>query len=260
MPVIKIDATRCCGDALCVRVCPAACLRMRGDKAAPVPLSGNRCLGCGQCVAVCPKAAVSLDGRNPDELVQARNAVTPEDFSMLARTRRSIRVFRHAPVPHEALLAALDSARYAPTGKNRQDVEWIAVEGEDKLKAFVTLVIDAMRAIPGTERLVAAFEQGQDPILREAPCVVFAHASADYDLSAADCALAVGYFELALHSMGLSTCWAGYALGVARRSPEVRAFLGVPDGREAYGGVMVGYPALRYHRIPDRKPARLAWV
>ena len=117
MPVIKIDATRCCGDALCVRVCPAACLRMRGDKAAPVPLSGNRCLGCGQCVAVCPKAAVSLDGRNPDELVQARNAVTPEDFSMLARTRRSIRVFRHAPVPHEALLAALDSARYAPTGR-----------------------------------------------------------------------------------------------------------------------------------------------
>ena len=179
---------------------------------------------------------------------------------MLARTRRSIRVFRHAPVPHEALLAALDSARYAPTGKNRQDVEWIAVEGEDKLKAFVTLVIDAMRAIPGTERLVAAFEQGQDPILREAPCVVFAHASADYDLSAADCALAVGYFELALHSMGLGTCWAGYALGVARCSPEVRAFLGVPDGREAYGGVMVGYPALRYHRIPDRKPARLAWV
>ena len=185
MPVVEIDATRCCGDALCVRVCPAACLRMRGDKAAPVPLSRNRCLGCGQ---------------------------------------------------------------------------WIAVEGEDKLGAFVKLVIDAMRAIPGTERLVAAFEQGRDPILREAPCVVFAHASADYDLSAADCALAVGYCELALHSMGLGTCWAGYALGVARRSPEVRAFLGVPEGREAYGGVMVGYPALRYHRIPDRKPARLVWV
>lgn len=260
MPVIEIDASRCCGDALCVRVCPAACLRMRGDKAAPVPLSRNRCLGCGQCVAVCPQAAISLDSRNPDELPSVQPLVTPEAFSMLARSRRSVRVFRREPVPHDVLLAALDTARYAPTGKNRQDVEWIAVEGEAKLHAFVGLVIDALRSLPGAERLVDAFDQGQDPILRGAPCVVFAHASADYDLSPADCALAVGYFELMLHSLGLGTCWAGYALGVARRSPEVRAFLGLPEGREAYGGVMVGYPALRYRRIPERKPARLVWA
>lgn len=260
MPVIEIDASRCCGDALCVRVCPAACLRMRGDKAAPVPLSRNRCLGCGHCVAVCPKAAVSLDGQGPDDLPSVQSPVTPEAFSMLARTRRSIRVFRRVPVAHEVLLTALDTARYAPTGKNRQDVEWIALEGQNKLRAFAGLVIDAMRAIEGAERLVAAFDKGQDPILRGAPCVIFAHASADYDLSAADCALAVGYLELMLHSMGLGTCWAGYALGVAGRSPEVRAFLGLPEGREAYGGIMVGYPALRYRRIPERKPVRLAWA
>lgn len=260
MPVIEIDAARCCGDALCVRVCPAACLRMRGDKAAPVPLSQNRCLGCGQCVAVCPKAAVRLDGRNPDDLTPTRPAVEPGDFALLAQSRRSIRAFRNAPVPHDTLLAALDTARYAPTGKNRQDVEWIAVEGTDKLRALSGVVIDAMRAIPGTERLVTAFDKGGDPILRDAPCVVFAHASDDYDLSAADCALAVSYLELMLHSMGLGTCWAGYALGVARHSPEVRSFLGLPEGRSAYGGVMVGYPAMRYRRIPDRKPIRLVWV
>lgn len=195
MPVIKIDATAAAATH-CVYVyarrpvCVCGATRRRPVPLEWKPLPWMRPM----CRRVPQGRRQSEDGRNPDELVQARNAVTPEDFSMLARTRRSIRVFRHAPVPHEALLAALDSARYAPTGKNRQDVEWIAVEGEDKLKAFVTLVIDAMRAIPGTERLVAAFEQGQDPILREAPCVVFAHASADYDLSAADCALAVGYF------------------------------------------------------------------
>lgn len=260
MPVIKIDETRCCGDALCVRVCPAGCLHMRGDKAAPAPLGSNICLSCGHCVAVCPKGAVSLDGRSPDELAPARNSVSPEAFSMLARTRRSIRAFRPDPVPHETLAAALDTARYAPTGKNSQDVVWIAVEGEDKLAALGKLTIDFMRTMPGTERLVEAFEQGRDPILRKAPCVVFAHGSTDYGLSAADCAIAMTYCELTLHSMGLGTCWAGYVLGVARHSAPVRAFLGLPEGREAYAGLMVGYPALRYQRIPDRKPTRLTWL
>ncbi|MCH5276337.1 MAG: nitroreductase family protein [Desulfovibrionaceae bacterium] len=260
MHVLEIDASRCCGDALCVRVCPTGCLRMHADKAAPVPLSGKLCLDCGHCVAVCPKAAVSIDGRSPDELAPARNSVTPEAFSMLARTRRSMRAFRPDPVPHEILAAALDTARYAPTGKNSQDVAWIAVEGEEKLAALGKLVIDSMRTMPGTERLVEAFERGRDPILRKAPCVVFAHGSTGYGLSAADCAIAMTYCELALHSMGLGSCWAGYVLGVARHSAEVRTLLGLPEGREAYAGLMVGYPALRYQRIPDRKPAHLVWV
>lgn len=260
MPIIEIDAARCCGDALCVRVCPAGCLRMRGDKAAPVPFSSKLCLNCGHCVAVCPKSAVSIDGQPPDELTPVQGSVTPEAFSMLARSRRSIRAFRPAPVPHETLAAALDTARYAPTGKNSQDVVWIAVEGDDKLKTLGKLVIDFMRSMPGTERLVEAFEQGRDPILRKAPCVVFAHGSTEYGLSAADCAIAMTYCELALHSMGLGTCWAGYVLGAARHNLPVRDFLGLPEGREAYAGLMVGYPALRYQRIPNRKPLRLTWV
>lgn len=259
MSTIHIDASRCCGDALCVRVCPARCLRMRGDKAAPVPLSENLCLGCGQCVAICPKAAVTLNGADPVVLPAAKPAVAPDDFALLAKSRRSVRAFKEQPVPHDVLLRALDTARYAPTGKNRQDVEWIALEGQDALPAFVSLIIDAMRGMPGTERLVAAFEKGRDPILNGAPCAVFAHASNTYDFSAADCALAVGYLELMLHSMGLGTCWAGYALRVAQLDPKVQQFLGLPEGRQVYGGIMVGYPALRYSRIPERKAVRLTW-
>lgn len=259
MSTIHIDASRCCGDALCVRVCPASCLRMRGDKAAPVPLSENLCLGCGQCVAICPRSAISLDGADPAELPAAKPAVTPEAFALLAKSRRSIRAFKDLPVPHDVLLRALDTARYAPTGKNRQDVEWIALEGRENLHGFVSLIIDAMRGMAGAERLVSAFDKGRDPILNNAPCAIFAHASDSYDFSPADCALAVSYLELMLHSMGLGTCWAGYALRVAQLDPAVQRFLGLPQGRHVYGGIMLGYPALRYPRIPERKAVRLTW-
>lgn len=266
--MIEIDTSLCCGDALCVRVCPTGCLRMRGDKAAPVPLSENLCLSCGQCLAVCPRSAITLNGfslanvsANTTADTAMHNAiVTPESCAKLIKTRRSVRHFKDTPFDRSLLEKALEVARYAPTGKNRQDVHWIALDDKAQLSELIRLVIDAMRGVEGTQRLIAAYEKGEDPILRGAPCAIFAHAPADYDLSPADCSLAVGYLDLMLHSMGLGACWAGFAIRLAQMNPSVSSFLGVPEGRKVFAGLMVGQPAIRYPHIPQRKDAHITWL
>lgn len=260
MPIVHIDSSRCCGDALCVRVCPASCLRMKGGLAALAPLGEQRCLACGQCVAVCPRAAVTLDGDGGVEMQEGFRIPSPDEVASLVKSRRSVRDFKNLPVPRDLLEKALETARYAPTGKNRQDVAWTALDDPGKLRELSGLVVEAMRGMEGAQRLAHAFDRGEDPILRGAPCAIFAHASEQYSLSPADCALAVGYLDLALHSSGLAACWAGYAIRMAQLDPAVQKFLAIPEDRKVYGGLMIGYPAVRYRRIPSRKPVRAIWL
>lgn len=117
--MLHIDRESCRGDALCVNICPVSCLRMRDGKAAPVPLADRICLGCGQCMAVCPEHAIS-SGESGEEQISPLPAIP--DFaacSALIRSRRSVRHYKKTPIPREILSAALDTACYAPTGKNR---------------------------------------------------------------------------------------------------------------------------------------------
>lgn len=261
--MIQIDTSLCCGDALCVRVCPAGCLRMKNNKAARVPLSDNRCLNCGQCLAVCPRSAITLNGCSATDTVLpelADTGVTTQMCSKLIKSRRSVRHFKDAPFDRALLAQALDTARYAPTGKNREDVHWIALDDKAKLAELERMIIDAMRSIDGTQPLIVSYEKGLSPILRSAPCLVLAHATAEYDLSPADCSLAVGYLDLMLHGMGLGACWAGYVIRLAQMTPAISEFLNVPEGRKIFAGLMVGQPAVRYPYIPPRKQANITWL
>lgn len=260
MPSIQIDTSLCSGDTLCVQVCPAKCLRMKNGKAATVPLGENLCIRCGQCVAICPKAAIRVNNVNLDNLPKARADMDAERFALFAKSRRSIRNFKDKPVPPEVILDALETARYAPTGSNRQDVEWIVWNDRDKLHDFAAKIIDAMRGMEGQERLVSAFDKGDDVIFRGAPCAVFNHSGGNYSFSGADCAIAITYLELMLHSMGMGSCWAGYALRMAQMVPSLRDYLGLPSDRQIHGGLMVGYPSFRYQRLPERKPLRVIWA
>ncbi len=258
--MLHIDRESCRGDALCVNICPVSCLRMRDGKAAPVPLADRICLGCGQCMAVCPEHAIS-SGESGEEQISPLPAIP--DFaacSALIRSRRSVRHYKKTPIPREILSAALDTACYAPTGKNRQDVKWIILDNASRVRELSAMVINAMRSMPYMARLVAAFDKGEDPVLRNAPCAIFAHAASAYALCRTDCALAVGYLDLVLHSQGIGSCWAGFVLGVASSSPEIRKFFKLDDNRVIHAGIMCGYPAVHYRSVPPRKKPDILWL
>ena len=75
-----------------------------------------------------------------------------------------------------------------------------------------------------------AQHRANDPIFRDAPCAVFALADSKYDLSACNCDSAVSYLELALPTLGLGACWAGFAMRAAQMSPAVKASFGLREG------------------------------
>lgn len=65
----------------------------------------------------------------------------------------------------------------------------------------------------------------------------------------------LSYAELYAPTLGLGTCWAGFFehAGEAEYQPLLDE-LGVPDDKIVAGGILMGYPKVRYRNIVERQP------
>ena len=262
---VQINKSLCCGDNLCVNICPCACIELNENKKAVLTRKGRlTCISCGQCIAVCPKGAISL---NNDGTVEKGEAITNcypqfDEIAAMMKTRRSIRQYKDKLIPQEEIEKALDVVRFAPTSKNKQYVKWVVVNGKEKVRKLADLVIDYMRKTPAAKRMVASHDSGEDPIFRGATCVIFAYCDKEIGerYGTVDCSIATTYLELLLPSMGIGTCWAGFAIATAKEYPPINAFLGLKDTDKVEAGLMLGYQKVKYKNIPPRNKADFKFI
>jgi nitroreductase len=107
--------------------------------------------------------------------------------------------------------------------------------------------------------IIQQMDAGRDMFMYNTPAVVLAYAEKNNPIAATDCAIALGYFDLAAKTAGLGCCWAGFFYMSAGSYPDMMKAIGLPDGFTPYGALMVGYPKYKYHRIPARRPARIMY-
>ncbi len=137
------------------------------------------------------------------------------------KTRRSIRVFRPAPVRDEQIEELVDCARLAPSGRNEQPWEFVVVRDRAKLRELGELA-DHGKFIP-----------------QAAACIVVVCKPAKYFLE--DGSAATENLLLAAHALGLGACWvAGDKKPYAGKVLEL---IGAPKEYKLISLVPVGYPA-----------------
>lgn len=273
MSFAVIDQSKCARDGLCAKECPMSLLTMKGSTSFPEGIEDaeKRCVKCGHCVAVCPHDAISIDGLNSNDCIQINKELLPsvDQTESLIKSRRSIRKYSDKNVEREKIEKLIDIARFAPTGGNSQQVEWLVINSRDEVKKLAGAVVDFIRQLiedkhPIAEKyslsgLVKAWDAGIDGIFRGAPGLVIAHATKEYNLATVDCTIALSYLDLAAASSGLGCCWAGFFMIASSQSPTVQKLLNLPEGNTCIGGLMIGYPKYDYHKIPPRKEAKIIW-
>lgn len=273
MALFTIDQKKCRRDGLCQAACPAQIIIQEDKKSFPALLENGEefCINCGHCVAVCPHGAFLLSTMPLSACPPMDRRLLPDAPALkhLLLARRSIRRYKKTPVSRKLLAELVDVARYAPTGSNKQQVWWTVISKPEEVRRMGAMVIDFIKImLPLTpdeaqvrrfQRIVLAWENGRDRIMRGAPHLMVAHSPAEVAFPAADCAIALTYLELYAFARGLGTCWAGYFTGAANvHEPLVRA-LDLPPGHQCQGAVMLGYPQYRYSRIPMRNQAQVTW-
>ena len=100
-------------------------------------------------------------------------------------------------------------------------------------------------------------DEGYDPVLRDAPVLIVASAPKEAINGLVDLTIALSYLELFAPAMGLGTCWAGLLHGAMLASPSLRDVVGIPEPHKHHYPMMLGYPAVKYYRLPERKPPKI---
>lgn len=272
MALLEIAKEACNQDGLCAAVCPVKLIEFeRGSYPQPINGAAELCIRCGQCVAVCPAGCLEHQDVNiadcppvVDELLLS--AAQGEQF---LRSRRSIRNYKKKAVSKESLEKLIETARYAPSGHNSQGTQWTVLGDEKQLQGLKAHVADWFRFMlekrpefalsMHMDKTLERWEEGMDVILRDAPVVIVAHAEKVNPMAPVTCTIALTYLELAATSMGLGCCWAGYFNTAANLFPPMQDALGLPEGHQAFGSMMVGYPKYQYKRMVPRNTPNISW-
>jgi nitroreductase/NAD-dependent dihydropyrimidine dehydrogenase PreA subunit len=282
----RVNPEACTGCGLCREACPSFVFDLREGKAQVV--RGDWCIGCGHCSALCPTGAVFQRETYTDISAPEGPTVTPEALKLLLRQRRSVRLYRPEPVPSHLLEHILDGARYTPTGTNSQNVRYLVVTSAEILNelrrrtesfyrrlfrmagtwwggllislASGSRMRDFLRGyLPMVRHAETSGNDSLDPILHHAPALILAHAEAWDPCSAFNCAAALYSASLLAHSLGLGCCFNGFVEGAVNHSRGIRQWLGIPRDHRCYGAMTVGFPAVTYRKLVERRPAAVRW-
>jgi nitroreductase len=163
------------------------------------------------------------------------------DAKELLLTRRSVRSFSDEPVDGKKLREALDIATYAPTAMGRQSPLLVCITDAnviDKLKELNSTVLGTtIDPYYGAKAVVIAFGQTE-----RVTCVE-------------DATSVLIYLELALHAVGLGSCWV-HRVRQMFELPEGRALptsWELPEGYVAVGSLAVGVPEGEAPHAAERK-------
>jgi nitroreductase len=207
----------------------------------------------------------------PEDCYQIKNElrIDLEQAEQFLRSRRSIRNYKDKPVERDKLNKLIQVSGYAPSASNARPVHLLVIENKTEIRRLSGLVVDWMRMTVKEDptlgdafhfdRVVKFWDGGKDPICRNAPHLFVAHAAENARMAQVDCILALAYAELIAPVLGLGATWAGYMMSATIFYPPLVEALNLPKGHKCFGVMMVGYPELKFVRMPPRHPPAVAW-
>ena len=285
-----IDAGRCIGCGLCVKVCPHRTISMQGEKAV---VSGNRSMSCGHCAAVCPADAIRVNMIDKETSRFATFTVDDTwlpygeyDTAQLVRlmgSRRSCRNYRDIPVNRALLDDLVKIGVTAPSGTNSQlwtftllptrkavlnlgghvaaSFKKLNRMSENRyLRCFLKLIgkpeLDEYfrEYHDSVEEALAEWDNsGIDRLFHGASAAMVIGSKPGASCPREDALLATQNILLAAHSLGLGTCLIGFAVEAIKQDITIKRFLGIPDDEKVYSVIAIGYPNEKYQRMAGRK-------
>lgn len=293
---VTIDQDLCKACGICSHVCPRHVpVTIEDHNEKVTVISSERiglCMECGHCVAVCPNGAIRVECFDEEKFAP----VTPVDIDdnqllSLMKQRRSVRRYRDKPVPREIIERILDAARSAPTGTAGRTTGVIVIDNPNTLAELSELMYESYEdleknlrnpvarffmkrmigdklirtlqdfVMPGMHWYIRWFREGtSNEILRDCPALMLFHSPLYEPMASDNCTIAAFHSIMMAEVMKIGTCFNHLIPPICNRNTKIRTLIGLPDDREVYASVTMGYPKYQFKRIPPRELAEVRYL
>lgn len=252
---ISSDCIRC---GMCTAVCPVNVFSLDAVQGITIQRA-EICIGCGHCMSNCPVDAINVAGLCADGNVADEPLVPYHSLCGLIRGRRSVRRFLTKSVSRHDIDELINVARYAPTARNCQAVNWTVVMSPARVQELTAIAVDWFRE-KGVKGIYMPWDMGVDTVCRHAPHLVIVHSDDSTARPTEDAIIALTTFELLAAAKGFGTCWAGYFMSSAQDYKPLQQALELPEGHKVRGALLLGYAAVRPTKIPCRNQAQVFYI
>jgi len=275
--VIEIDLDNCTLCKACVNDCVAGLFYIKSDGLKIVEDFEERCILCGHCVAVCPVNVVEL---KVNEKKYTKEILKSEEYP-------NFQAFYNLVLKRKSIEKLLDLARFSPTGSNSENVYYTIIKDKEivakisnyitvKVKRFTETLEDpkgrdivkariskeeynlAIENLPRTKAILRTIESGVDFWCWGGE-LIFIHGDLTIGGISTNTALSAAHIMLAAETLGLGTCSLGYLTFHANQSETIKKIIKLPENHEIGYSITIGYPKVKYKRVPPRKPSRVQW-
>jgi nitroreductase len=168
-----------------------------------------------------------------------------ENIMDIIKKRKSVRAYKEQSLPEDTIYAILEAARYAPSARNLQQLEYKVITN----KGLIKKLSDGIAAIIRQDNLSFPPRPGfpaRANFFYNAPLLIMITGPKENQWIDSDAALAAQNIMLYATSIGLGTCFIGMARFIERDKVLLQE-LHIPKDRKIAAAVICGYA--------DEKPA-----
>lgn len=279
-----IDKGKCTLCGKCVEICPKEILSLKNNA---IEIVHNGCILCSHCYCVCKFNAIHFkELKQPSfsfgSTALIKNQIKPFDIISFIHSRRSIRRFKTDPISNEILHDLIESAVLAPSASNCQHWQFVIINGRDKvlrLAEDIKHFFIKLNTISGNPLLrymsilfvgnnilnyyknnyesvklgLERAQEGKDLLFHGAPCVIIIHSDMQGSMPVEDGQYAAYNIALAAHSMGLGSCFIGYASATLNSAYSIKQKLNIPKHNRIHAVLALGYPKVEFVKNALRK-------
>jgi nitroreductase len=187
--------------------------------------------------------------------------------------RRSVRTYSEQPVEEEQIREIIKAGTHAPTGMNTQPLRFAVISNKAKLKEcsdvakhmFMENLRFGMESATPEHRakMEGYIRTLSDPnfnLFYDAPVLVLVFAAPNAITPDEDGSLAAENMMLAAASMGIGSCWIGFAKPLGH-NPKVMAELGIPMDHKIIAPLIFGHPKNKGMEPSKRdEPLIMKWI
>ncbi|HEY3420045.1 MAG TPA: nitroreductase family protein [Methanomassiliicoccales archaeon] len=185
--------------------------------------------------------------------------------------RRSVRSYSEKKVPEDTIKEILRTGASAPNGMGVQPLRFVVIENQERIDHYSGIAKELFKAgvtknrpkdepLPeNLQGLVRTLSNPDFHLFYHAPVTVFVFAHPSALTPVEDASTAVENMFLYARSLGIGSCWIGFA-GSLAHSQEFLQECQAPSDHKLVAQFVLGYPKGDFPEAKQHEPQIIGWI